>query len=98
MLLTDPTAYDDQIRTEMAVYPLQILIQPASPFFPAPAFVFTHTGGSPSLCILATDFNMSQLGIGDEISINKQCRTNACAQGHEQDHTVLALPGPKTHL
>ena len=41
---------------------------------------------------------MPQLGVGNEMSIGKQCRPNPRPQSDHQYNTLLIFPRPKTHF
>src|SRR5215831_12194469 len=77
---------------------LEILVHPARPFLPAQVSPLAGVGRRAHLRLLATDFDMPELCVRDQMPIDKQGRANARAQGNDDDHPLAALSCAKAHL
>src|SRR5215468_10694044 len=94
----DSTPDNDQIGPEVGVHMLEILVYPAGPLLPAPVSPLASVGRRAYLRILATDFDMPQLCVRDEMPINKQGRADTRAQSNDKDYSLAASSYSKMHL
>src|SRR5215203_1572326 len=98
VLLGDTAAKDDHLGREERLDVGEILVDSLRPLLPIPISLLASTIGRALLRVLAANDQVSELGVGEQLSASEYCAADAGAEREDHDCASVTATGSERHL